>query len=146
MLRSVFALIVLATSLSAGDAPDAKKELAKLQGTWNVKELHYDGQQIDNDKAKFKFTIKGNQASIGGNDDLKKDYAGFSFKIDPSATPQLFDIKITLGGQKDVAMEGIYAVKGDELKICLQVIGTERPSEFKAPEGANIAYLILRKE
>jgi uncharacterized protein (TIGR03067 family) len=146
MFRLLIALGILGMSASAAAAQDAKKELAKFQGTWTVKELKHDGKVIDNDKAKFKVTFKKDVATVEGNDELKKEYARFSIKLDPSTMPKILDIKITAGAQKDVTMEGIYEVKDDELKICVKVIGNERPTTFDSAQGSNIAYLILKKE
>ena len=42
-------------------------------------------------------------------------------------------------------MEGIYQLKDDELKICLKVLGGDRPSEFNAPEGSSIVLMVLKR-
>ena len=93
-----------------------------------------------------RFIFKGNAATVEGNDQVRKEYARFSFKLDPSAMPQLFDLTVAAGVQKDAVMEGIYELKGDQLRICLKVLGQERPAEFTSPEGASVALLVLKRE
>ena len=36
-------------------------------------------------------------------------------------------------------------LKDDELRICAKVFGTDRPSEFKSPDGSSIVLLKLKK-
>src|SRR5436853_469969 len=62
---SVIAILML----GAGGAPDAKKEVAKFAGIWNLSELTYNGK--DHSKLNFKVTFKGDEAVIEGNDAVK---------------------------------------------------------------------------
>jgi uncharacterized protein (TIGR03067 family) len=132
---------------AAGPQDDAgKKELEKLKGTWTTESIEYNGKQHEKLAKQLRFVFQGNAATVEGNDQVKKEYAKFTFKLDPAATPKLFDLTIAAGVQKDAVMEGIYELKGDQLRICLKVLGQERPAEFTSPEGASVALLVLKRE
>ena len=139
-------LLVVALLLGAGDAEDAKKEVAKFAGTWSVSALKYNGEDVTNDaKLQFKFIFKGNEATVEGNEEVKKEYARLKFKLDPSVSPKIIDFTVALGIQKDAAIEGIYAIKGDELKICAKVFGKDRPTEFESPDGSSVVLMVLKR-
>jgi uncharacterized protein (TIGR03067 family) len=56
------------------------------------------------------------------------------------------DFKVAGGIQIDAKIEGIYELKGDDLKICARVLGDGRPAEFASPDGQSVAYLVLKRE
>lgn len=134
--------------LTAADATDAaKKDLDRLQGTWTPVNLKYDGGDIgDAAEAKFQLVIKGNKIVLTDNDDVKKEYGQFTFKLDPTTMPKSMDVTVTAGSRKDAVLEAIYDVKGDELRICVKVTGKERPAKFESPEGASVALIVLKRE
>ena len=139
--KAGFLLIALLT-LGAGGATDAKKDLEKIAGTWSVSGLTYNGKEHN---LKFNFVFKGNEGIIENNDRVKSEYARIKLKLDPSAKPAAVDITIVAGSQTDAAMEGIYELKGDELRICAKVFGKDRPTEFAAPDGSSIVLLSLKR-
>ena len=125
----------------------AKAEIDALQGTWVTAALTYNGKDFLADgKRGFNFVFKGEEAAIEGNDAVKKEYAKIKVKLDPAATPKCMDITVTGGGQLNAVIEGIYELKGDQLKICAKVFGNERPLEFSSPEGSSIVLLVLKRE
>lgn len=106
----------------------------------------HDGEDVTNDaKLQFKFTFTGNEATVEGNEEVKKEYARLKFKLDPSASPKQIDFTVALGIQKDAVIEGIYAIKGDELKICAKVFGKDRPTKFESADGSSVVMLILKR-
>jgi uncharacterized protein (TIGR03067 family) len=134
---------VAALFLGTGDATDAKEELAKFDGTWNVSEITYNGK--DHSKLKFNFVFKGDEVVVEGDDKVKLEYARLKIKIDPTTTPKLFDLTVGAGIQKDAVMEGIYEFKDKELRICVKVFGKERPTEFSSPDGASVVLMVLKR-
>lgn len=144
------ALAGAAAGLAAADdkpADAAKKELEKLQGTWTTSALTYNGKDYFADgKTGFRFVFKGDVATVEGNDQVKKEYAKLRFKLTPETKPRQLDLTVTDGVQKDAAIEGIYELKDDELKICVKVFGNDRPTEFESPAGSSIALLVLKRE
>jgi uncharacterized protein (TIGR03067 family) len=139
---------VLIAGLSARGEPPAevKKELERLQGKWEFVSLVYNGKDFFADgKARFDFVIKGDHVTVEGNDAVRKEYATLRLKPDPQTTPHCLDIVVTGGAQKDAVIEGIYELKGDELRICAKIGAKERPTEFASPEGASIVLAVLKK-
>ena len=135
--------LAAALLLGAGDATDAKKEIARFDGTWNVTEVTYNGK--DHSKLKFNFVFKGEECIVEGDDKVKLEYARLKIKIDATTTPKLFDVTVGAGIQKDATMEGIYEFKDKELRICMKVFGKDRPGEFASPDGSSIVLLVLKR-
>jgi uncharacterized protein (TIGR03067 family) len=143
---SVVVTAVLFVAVGAPQDDAGKKELEKLKGVWTTESIEYNGKQHEKLAKQLRFVFKGNAATVEGNNQVRKEYAKFTFKLDPGATPKLFDLTVAAGVQKDAVMEGIYELKGDQLRICLKVLGQDRPTEFASPEGASIALLVLKRE
>jgi uncharacterized protein (TIGR03067 family) len=142
-------LFLVAGLLVTADAPTeaAKKELDQLQGTWTPVKLEYNGKDLSADgKSRFRFVFKGDQATVEGNDEVRKHYAKVTFKLDPSATPKWVDLTVAAGIQQDAVIEGIYELKDDTLTLCAKVFGKERPTEFASPDGSSIVLLVLKRE
>jgi uncharacterized protein (TIGR03067 family) len=125
---------------------DVKKEKEKLQGTWKAVTVVERGQaraDADDHRVIFdgdNFTVKKGDETI-----IKA-----TFKLDPSKSPKEIDIEVA--EQKSEknngkTAQGIYAVDGDELKLCLdEPGGSDRPKEFSAPEGTKRIFVTLKRE
>jgi len=142
-------LLVLACGflVAADDAADkaAKKEVAKLQGTWKATSLQYNGKDIA-DKYPIQLVFKDDLATVASSKEVEKEYTKITFKPDPSTDPMCVDLVIAAGVQKDAVLEGIYKIKDDELTICAKVFGKERPTEFASKEGTSIVLIVLKKD
>jgi uncharacterized protein (TIGR03067 family) len=148
MKTSLLLLVLTTGMLAADDAKDAaEKDIERLQGTWVPASVQFSGRDVTNDnEGQFKLVFKGDQATVEGSDAVKKEYAKLTMKLDPSTSPKCLDIVVSAGDQKDVVMEGIYELKGDELKICAKIFGKGRPGEFASAEGSNIVLAVLKRE
>jgi uncharacterized protein (TIGR03067 family) len=142
MKTKISCLLIAALTLSAGSAQDAKTDLAKIAGAWTVDGVIYDGEEH---KLKFKIVFKGNEGTVLENDQITNEYAKIKVKLDSSAKPKSMDITVSAGSQTDATMEGIYELKGDELRICAKVFGKDRPKEFAAPDGSMTVLLTLKR-
>jgi uncharacterized protein (TIGR03067 family) len=144
----MFALL-LACAMAAADDKAVKEELAKLEGTWQVESFVVVGKDFfaDGSQPKFHFVVgKDGEATLDENDFLKKLYEKYTFKVDPSTTPKCVDVTVTAGSQKGVKIEGIYELKGDELRVCAKAGGNERPAELKSPEGTEVVLFVLKRQ
>jgi uncharacterized protein (TIGR03067 family) len=141
----VKALVVLTAVLLVAAEDKDKKDQDKIQGVWETTAVELNGKDLAADGVKLTFTIKGNKASVEGNEEAKRDYAAFTFKLDPATNPKCMDMKITAGDQKDTDLEGIYELKGETLRLCIKLGAKERPAKFESPEGQNIALLSLKR-
>lgn len=140
-------VVICLTAVSAwtGQPNQAKKDLDAIQGTWLVEGLLYNGKDFK-DKFKFSFVVKGDVMSIEGDEAVVKEYPKLKLKLDPSTKPKCVDLKVAGGVQADATMEGIYEVKGDEFRLCIKVLGQDRPGEFKSTDGGSIALLTLKRQ
>lgn len=144
-LTCVCLLLAVASPSLAEDKNPVKKDLQGLEGTWTIEGLEYGAKDIK-DKYKLTFTFKGNSMSVEGDDTVKKEYATFKLKLDPSTMPRCVDLTVSDGVQKDAVLEGIYELKGDDLKMCVTVFGKDRPTEFKSPDGGSVALITLKRQ
>ena len=125
-----FFLVIAASGLLLA-ADTAKDEQAKLQGTWNVVGLEFDGRDVSGEVKDMQFVIKGDLVSVKGDYPEQDKYSKFTFKLDPKANPKGFDAVISVGDEKGAKLPGIYQLDKDKLKICLRLIGKERPKKFE---------------
>jgi len=143
-------LFVLTLALVAADAPkdDAKKDLDKLQGTWAISTITYDGGDVPADiVSKLRFEIKGDEWFIKGEDEVAKEYGKATLKLDASVKPRLIDFHVGAGSEKGSDIEGIYEWNGaDEIKVCAKVIGKERPAEYASAENSRVVLMVLKRE
>jgi uncharacterized protein (TIGR03067 family) len=144
----LLACFCLAPARAADNAAKAAKKEQKLfQGTWKATKLIYNGKDVLADgELTLKLVIKGDVATVESTKKVKKEYPKIRLKLDPSTKTKIVDMTVLGGVQKDAVIEGIYAIKGKELKICAKVFGTERPDKFESKEGTSVVLLVLMKE
>jgi uncharacterized protein (TIGR03067 family) len=143
-----FLLTALAAGLLAGggDAPaDAKKDKEKLQGTWKVVGLQKHGQAREEKGEQF-LVIAGDEFMLKSGENVM---AKGTFKLDPSKKPLQIDLVITEDRKEEnqgKTVLAIYALEGDQLKLCLAEPGErERPTEFSAEAGTARVFVTLKR-
>lgn len=133
-----FAAVVLAVAAPQAFADElADKELARLQGDWQMVALTKDGETILADKLKDRvWTFQGDKL-VPRYD--KDDTA--TVKLDPAKKPPALDITDKNGDK----VEGIYKFDGaDKLVICGRG-DNKRPTEFAAgPKSGAILFVLER--
>jgi uncharacterized protein (TIGR03067 family) len=121
----------------------AKEEKQKLQGTWKLLSITQDGQESDksNDDIQLIFSGDDFSAKVPSGDDHKG-----TFKVNPASKPRAIDIMLTEGPEKDKTAEGIYELKGDELRLCIAKPGNKgRPTEFASKPDSGILLVIAKR-
>jgi RNA polymerase sigma factor (sigma-70 family) len=123
--------------LLAAEEKKADKEL--LQGTWDVvtTEKNFPNARIPDIK----------QLVFDGEQMRADDHVMGKFNLDPKQNPKHFDIIPDSGPKsvKGMLFQGIYELKGDELKICTRAPGKERPTEFTGKEGSECMLIVLKR-
>jgi uncharacterized protein (TIGR03067 family) len=145
---TVFLLLIIVGSVAqSGDAKKdkGKKDQDKIQGTWEVVEFIANGTTIpDEVRSKIKVIIKDDKMELtgtGGTD--RREYV---IKLDPTKKPKEIDAVAKFDPYKEKTVPGIYNLDGDLLKLCMPNGPTlERPSEFKAPAGSKLGYMVLKR-
>jgi uncharacterized protein (TIGR03067 family) len=143
-------LFVLAAGLLlAAEAPaprdDAtKKDMAKFQGTWTVVEIERNGEKDPEDRIKdIKLTVNGNKRTLKRGDEV---VAQSTFKLDASKSPKQIDITLESGDAKGRTFHGIYEIDGDTQKVCLNLMGDDRPKDFSAKADSGCLLQVFKRE
>jgi uncharacterized protein (TIGR03067 family) len=143
MKRHVLMLLAVGF-LTAADEPkeDAKKELEKFKGTWQITSTEREGQKTD-DLNKSKLIVTGDTFAVHENGlDLFKG----TVKLDLSKRPKTIDWMIASGDGKGQTALGIYTLDGDDLKFCWGQPGKERPAGFTTKAGSRDMVVVLKRE
>ena len=122
-------MILLTAAARGQDAADERK---LLQGTWlptaaEVSENPFGEATLNI----MKLVVEGEKynATVGISVDLG------TIRIDPAAKPKTMDIISTEGPNKGKTFLAIYELNGDALRICYELTGKVRPTEFKTRKG-----------
>lgn len=139
--------IVMVATLLIGAVPaqgnDPKKDTEKIQGTWKLVSLEADGEQ---GPAEIVATLK----LVFSNEKLtftpgEPGFTNYTFKLDSATKPPSFDMTHIDGKNKGNTMKAIYALEGDNLKICVGK-ADERPKEFTAKAKSGQGMYVLKRE
>jgi uncharacterized protein (TIGR03067 family) len=140
-VKSLFAMLVLISFPLIAFSADTKDNEA-MQGTWMPTEAELGGQKFPDEVRKtIKLVIKDDKytVTVGQEGDDKG-----TVKLDPSATPKTMDISGTEGPNKGKTFLCIYELDGDTLKVCYDLSGKARPTEFKTKPDTKL-YLVTYK-
>jgi RNA polymerase sigma factor (sigma-70 family) len=133
-----------------GKEPDKAKTGAKadesdskrLQGTWHVIEMEEGGVVQPEDRfksVKMRSVVAGNTLAIKTTTPDGRDVGQeMTFVLDEKAKPKRLD------AQKDGrTVLGIYTFEKGSLKLCVDLDGKNRPSEFKTEKGSEQRLYML---
>lgn len=137
-------LVLIAGLVPSVDPPaDAvKKELDKFQGTWRLISLEAEGTKVPEEALKdIRLSIKGDKFTTSEG----KNSFGGTFKFDPTKKPKTIDVQFHEGPQKGQVSLGIYELEGDTYRICVDMAGKGRPSEFAGRRGTGYALEVYQR-
>lgn len=120
-----------------------KRELARLQGGWQIESMEEDGEKTAPGDLKGRSLFFGRDTFLFRRPDNLIQIG--MLKLDPSKTIKTVNATIMRGPQKGETMLGIYAVEGDALKVCFHVPGEQRPNEFTAPAGSSRLMITCKR-
>lgn len=136
LLVACCALVLLT---DADNGKPAEKDLKLFKGTWKVVSMVHNGKEFPN--------ADGHGITFDGDNVTIKEPTGQSTgkctRLDPTTDPKQIDLTPDGGGKK---LQGIYELKGDELKLCLARSDTERPARFESTEGSNFRFVVLKRD
>ena len=137
MKRILYICLTVAASLTAfaADSPDDAKA---VQGSWKPVKAELAGQPIPDavlksislklDKGKY-------EVFVGEHPDRG------TYTIDSNTKPNSMSVTGTEGPNIGKTFPAIYELKGDTLRICYDLSGAKRPTEFKSVAGTKL-YLV----
>ena len=144
MMKNILYIgLTVVASLSAfgADAPDDAKA---VQGNWKPAKAELAGQPMTDDVLKsisLKLDHGKYEVFVGGNPDKG------TYTVDSSSKPKSMTITGTEGPNHGKTFPAIYELNGDMLRICYDLSGAKRPTEFKSIAGTQL-YLVtyIRKK
>src|ERR1700722_17674854 len=132
------ATILFAAAAWSQDAADERK---LLQGTWLPTAAELGENPFDEATLKaMKLVIEGDKYTVTVGKAIDKG----TTKIDPAAKPKTMDVIGAEGPNKGKTFLAIYELNGDTLRVCYDLSGKGRPTEFKSTEGTQL-FLVTYK-
>ncbi len=124
-----------------GDAP--KEDPKLLEGTWQPVEGELAGEKFPDEQLKaMKLTMKDGKYTVTVGEVLDKG----SYKLDAAAKPKAIDITGSEGPNKGKRFLAIYELKGDTLRVCYDLAGKKRPTEFKTEKDTQQFLVTYKRE
>jgi uncharacterized protein (TIGR03067 family) len=113
-------------------AAAARKEMAKLQGTWYTVSTNYKGTATGEDRTDT-ITYEGTEYVQRRNGE--EWAAGTITIVDATASPKQIDYTTTHGPQKGRHVRSVYTLDGDNHRICSDEGNNNRPTELSGKSG-----------
>jgi uncharacterized protein (TIGR03067 family) len=136
--------LILGTGLVPAFAQSAEELSKPLHGAWTAAQAQRDGKPAD-DVVGHRLSFTGNRFQIQSKDG-KPLYTG-TIRVDPKAKPAAIDFEHTEGELKGRVWKGIYALKGDTLRICDNApdLAKPRPTAFEAKRGSGYVLITFKR-
>ena len=141
MLKQFVALAMVLSFSSAAWSGDAKDDT--IDGAWLPSSAELGGKKFPDEVRKaIKLEVKDNKYTVTVGTAVDQG----TVKLDPSAKPKALDITGTDGPNKGKKIPAIYERKGDTLRICYDLSGKSRPTEFKTETGTQLFLVTYKRE
>jgi uncharacterized protein (TIGR03067 family) len=132
-------LICLAVGASLNAlAADSSADAKAVQGNWKPARAELAGQPMTDDVLKsISLKLENGRYEVFVGD--KPDRG--TYTLDSASKPKSMTITGTDGPNNGKTYPAIYELKGDTLRICYDLSGAKRPTEFKSIAGTKL-YLV----
>ncbi len=130
----IYLAIFVALRAIAADPPDANG----IQGRWTPVKAELGGQPLGDAVLKtisLKLTDGKYEVLVGDHPD------NGTYALDSKTQPKSITVVGTEGPNHGRTFPAIYELKGDTLRICYDLSGRKRPTEFKSVAGTKL-YLV----
>ncbi len=132
--------IVAGLSLRAFSA-DSSDDAKAVQGTWKPAKAELAGRLMDEAVVKtISLKLEAGKYEVFVGDKPDKG----TYTLDSTAKPKEMTVTGTEGPNHGKTFPAIYELKGDTLRICYDLSGAKRPTEFKSVAGTKL-YLVTYK-
>jgi uncharacterized protein (TIGR03067 family) len=119
----------------AADPPD---DAQAVQGSWTPARADLGGQPMAEAVLKsIRLKLDNGKYEVFVGDKPDKG----TYTLDSASKPKSMTITGTEGPNQGKAFPAIYELKGDTLRICYDLSGAKRPTEFKSIAGTKL-YLV----
>jgi uncharacterized protein (TIGR03067 family) len=139
-------LLLAAGLMLAADKPRSDsftKDQEKLQGTWELVSVEFNGQGISvKDLKDARLMVKGKQYNFK----LHKMALEFTFCMDPAKKPKAIDLKVASGPDKGKVYHGIYVLEGNTYRICRRSEPDKsRPTAFVTKKASGLMMVVWKR-
>jgi len=133
-LGTALAIFVSIILLPADPSPDTQT----IEGSWTPVKAELGGQPLSEAVLKMitlKLTNGKYEVFVGEAPDRG------TYVVDSSTKPKSMTVNGTDGPNQGKTFPSIYELEGDSLRICYDLSGKKRPTEFKSVPGTKL-YLV----
>jgi len=114
-----------------------------IDGTWLPAEAELGGKALPDEVLKtIKMVVKGGKYTVTVGKGVDKG----TVKLNAKAKPKEVDVTGTDGPNKGKTFLAIYERDGDTLRVCYDLSGKARPTEFKTREGTKLYLVTYKRE
>ena len=136
-------LVTAVLALSGAFAAPADKDMAAIEGTWLPATAELAGKPFPEEVRKsIKLVIKGDQYTVTIGEVVDRG----TLKLDAAARPKALEVTGTDGPNKGKTFPAIYEQNGDTLRICYDLSGKKRPTEFKTEAGTQLFLVSYKRD
>ena len=137
-MKHIFCIgLAVAASLHAF-AADSPADAKAVQGLWKPVKAELGGQPMPEAVVKsISLKLDHGQYEVFVGDAPDRG----TYSLDPAAKPKGMTVTGTDGPNNGKTYPAIYELKGDTLRICYDLSGAKRPTEFKSVAGTKL-YLV----
>jgi uncharacterized protein (TIGR03067 family) len=144
-IMRTFPLLLAMTALllgSSGCASWPARDAAAIEGTWIPTTMELSGQAFPaDDSGAIVLTIEDGRYLVSVDGQLDKG----DLRLEPSARPKAMEIIGTEGPNQGRTFFAIYELTGDTLRICYDLGGEARPSEFQTRPNTQLFLVRYRR-
>ncbi len=142
MTRRIIACMLLNAVLPSLAHARAESAARETDGIWKPLSAELAGKKYPQKVLDtMKLVVKDGKYTVevgGQNDEGTVTY-------DPAKSPKTMDIKGTKGPNKGRTFLVIYELKGDEMRVCYDLSGKSRPTEFATKADTPLFLVTYRK-
>jgi uncharacterized protein (TIGR03067 family) len=143
MLVKTCLMLTLLFSLPLAAGSDGAQDGSALEGTWLPSTAELAGKQFPDEVLKtLKLVVKGDRYTVTAGEEVDQG----TVKLNPAAKPKQVDITGTEGPNKGKTILAIYERAADTLRVCYDLSGKSRPTEFKTREGTALFLVTYKRE
>jgi uncharacterized protein (TIGR03067 family) len=143
MMNAVSLALVAFLAVAPVAWSDAPKDAGPLDGTWQLTAGEVGGMKFPDEVAKsIKLMVKDGQYTVTTATVPDKG----TCKLDAKANPKTIDITGTEGPNKGKTFLAIYELNGDTLRVCYDLSGEKRPTEFATKPGTKLFLATYQRQ
>ena len=132
-----------ALGVSLGAFADSPDDAEAVQGNWKPIKAELATQPMSKNVLKsISLKMEDGKYEVFVGDKPDKG----TYTLDSSTKPKSMTITGTAGPNSGKTFPAIYELKGDTLRICYDLAGTKRPTEFKTVAGTKLYLVTYKKE